>query len=195
MSSECKMVGSFELITGPMSCGKTEELLRLINRALIAGRKVKIFSPKIDTREGLAIIKSRNGVSKEAIKVSNSLEILNLVEDAELIAIDEMQFFDDEIVTVIKTLLKQGKQIIGTGLDLNFRGEPFNSMPYLLCYATSVKKLYAICMKCKNEFGSRTQRLIDGKPAKRTDPLITIEGENKKESYEARCINCHEVAE
>ena len=104
-----------------------------------------------------------------------------------------MQFFDEDIVKVIIELLNKGKQIIGTGLDLNFRGEPFNSMPYLLCYATSVKKLYAICMKCKNEFGSRTQRLINGKPAKRTDPLITIEGEDKNESYEARCIDCHEV--
>lgn len=188
------MVGSFELITGPMSCGKTEELLRLINRALIAGRKVKIFSPKIDTREGLAIIKSRNGISKEAIKVGSSLEILDLIEDdTDLIAIDEMQFFDEDIVSVVVNLLNRGKQIIGCGLDLDFKGDPFGQMPYLLCYATSVKKLYAICMKCKNEFGSRTQRLLDGKPAKRTEPQITIEGQDKKESYEARCIACHEV--
>lgn len=190
------MVGSFELITGPMSCGKTEELLRLINRATIAGRKVQIFSPKIDTREGCSIIKSRNGVSHDAIKVNNSLEILKVLkEDTELIAIDEMQFFDKDIVKVVIELLDKGKQIIGTGLDLNFRGEPFNSMPELLCYATSVKKLYAICMKCKNEFGSRTQRLINGKPASRKEPLITIEGEDKNESYEARCIDCHEVGE
>lgn len=188
------MVGSFELITGPMSCGKTEELLRLINRAVIAGRKVQIFSPKIDTREGLAIIKSRNGISREAIKVASSLEILDIIEDdTELVAIDEMQFFDEDIVAVVINLLNKGKQIIGCGLDLDFKGEPFGQMPYLLCYATTVKKLYAICMKCKNEFGSRTQRLINGNPAKRTEPQITIEGKDKTESYEARCIECHEV--
>lgn len=188
------MVGSFELITGPMSCGKTEELLRLINRATIAGRKVKIFSPKIDTRENSAIIKSRNGLSREAIKVENSLEILKYIEhDTDLVAIDEMQFFDADIVGVVIQLLNQGKQIIGCGLDLDFKGDPFGSMPYLLCYATKVNKLYAICMKCKNEFGSRTQRLINGEPAKRTEPQITIEGKDKNESYEARCITCHEV--
>ena len=187
------MCGSFELICGPMGCGKTEELLRLINRAGIAGKKIRIFSPKVDTREGKAIIKSRNGLFHEAIKIGESKEILDYIKDEDLIAFDELQFFDKDITSIINMLMKIGKQVIGTGLELDFKGEPFGQMPYLLCIATIVNKLPAVCMKCKNEFGTRTQRLIDGKPALRTEPQITIEGQDRRETYEARCIKCHEV--
>ena len=182
---------SFELITGPMSCGKTEELLRRIRRCEIAGKSIKVFSPEIDTRESGNYIKSRNGLTTDAIKVKNSLQILKIVnKEDEVIAIDELQFFDSNIVKVISILMNQGKKIIGTGLELDFKSEPFGSMPELMCIATSVDKLHAVCMKCGSEHATRTQRLINGKPADKSSPLIMIGGD---ETYEARCIKCYEL--
>jgi len=181
----------FELITGPMSCGKTEELLRRIKRAIIANKKVKVFSPTIDTRVLSDCIQSRNGSCRQAIKVSKAIEILDHIEDSdEIVAIDELQFFDKEIVNVVNKLVKLGKKVIGTGLELDFKEEPFGSMPELLCFADKVDKLTAICMKCGSEYGIRTQRLIDGKPAAPDSPLIMIGGD---ETYEARCRNCYEI--
>ena len=182
---------SFELITGPMSCGKTEELLRRIRRCQIARKKIKVFSPAIDTREGGEYIKSRNGLTSDAIKISHSVQILQHVKpDDEVIAIDELQFFDDKIAKVITVLMNEGKTVVGTGLELDFKAEPFGSMPELMCIATKVDKLHAICMKCGCEHATRTQRLIDGKPADKNSPLIMIGGD---ESYEARCIKCYEL--
>ena len=182
---------SFELITGPMSCGKTEELLRRIRRCEIAGKCIKVFSPEIDTRESGNYIKSRNGLTTDAIKVKYSLQILKIVnKEDEVIAIDELQFFDSNIVKVISILMNQGKKIIGTGLELDFKSEPFGSMPELMCIATSVDKLHAVCMKCGSEHATRTQRLINGKPADKSSPLIMIGGD---ETYEARCIKCYEL--
>jgi len=181
----------FELITGPMSCGKTEELLRRIKRCMIAKKKVKVISPQIDTREQSDCIKSRNGLWLDAIKVKHSIQILSLVkEDDEVVAIDELQFFDSNIVKVIAKLMEQGKKVIGTGLDLDFKGEMFGSMPELMCIATTVDKLHAVCMKCGSDHATRTQRLIDGKPADKNSPLIMIGGD---ETYEARCIKCWEL--
>jgi thymidine kinase len=183
----------FELITGPMSCGKTEELLRRIKRAEIANKRLKVFSPSIDIRTHGDIISSRNGLYKTAIKVSSSKEILlNTDEDDEVIGIDELQFFDEEIINVIKSLVKSGKKVIGTGLELDFKAEPFGPMPLLLCYADRIDKLTAICMKCGSEYGNRTQRLINGKPADRKSPLIMVGG---TEAYEARCAECYELSD
>lgn len=181
----------FELITGPMSCGKTEELLRRIRRLIIAKKKVKVVSPSIDTRAKGDYIESRNGLWLDTVKVKSSTEILDIVdENDDIIAIDEMQFFDEGIVEVVKTLMSNGKRIIGTGLDLDFKGEPFGSMPQLLTYADKVDKLTAICMKCGSEYAVRTQRLIDGKPADKDSPLIMIGAD---ETYEARCLDCWEL--
>lgn len=181
----------FELITGPMSCGKTEELLRRIKRAEIANKKLKVFSPSIDIRIHGDIISSRNGLYKKAIKVSSSQEILVKVEEEdEVIGIDELQFFDNEILNVIKLLIKNGKKVIGTGLDLDFKAEPFGLMPLLLCHADRIDKLTAICMKCGSEYGNRTQRLINGQPADINSPLIMVGG---NEAYEARCAECYEL--
>lgn len=154
---------SFEIITGPMSCGKTEELLRRIRRCIIAKRKVKVISPDVDTRSKGDYIESRNGLWLDAIKVKHSVQILSLVKDAE---------------------------VVGTGLELDFKAEPFGSMPELMCIATQVDKLHAVCMKCGCEHATRTQRLIDGKPADKNSPLIMIGGD---ETYEARCIKCYEL--
>lgn len=182
---------SFELITGPMSCGKTEELLRRIRRAIIAKKKVKVISPDIDTRSHGDYIESRNGLWLDAIKVKHSYQILSVVkDDDEIIAIDELQFFDEHIVKVITTLINDGKKVVGTGLDLDFKGEPFGYMPELLCIATKVDKLTAVCMKCGCENATRTQRLVDGKPVDKNSPLIMIGGD---ETYEARCVKCYEL--
>lgn len=182
---------SFELITGPMSCGKTEELLRRIRRAIIARKKVKVFYPEIDTRESGDIIKSRNGMFLEAIKVKNSIDILNDIDnDDQIIAIDELQFFDENIIKVINHLMNIGKKVIGSGLDLDFKSEPFGKMPELLALATRVDKLTAVCMKCGCDNATRTQRLINGKPADKNSPTIMIGGD---ETYEARCVKCYKL--
>lgn len=182
---------SFELITGPMSCGKTEELLRRIKRCIIAKKKVKVISPDVDTRAKGDYIESRNGLWLDAIKVKHSIQILSLVKpEDEVIAIDELQFFDSNIVKVISKLMEDGKKVIGTGLELDFKAEPFGSMPELMCIATEVLKLHAVCMHCGCEDATRTQRLIDGKPADKNSPLIMIGGD---ETYEARCIKCYEL--
>lgn len=180
----------FEIITGPMSCGKTEELLRRIRRCIIAKKKVIVISPDVDTRAKGDYIESRNGLWLDAVKVKHSIEIMRFVKDAEVVAIDELQFFDSNIVKVITQLMSEGKKVIGTGLELDFKAEPFGSMPELMCIATKVDKLHAVCMKCGCDHATRTQRLIDGHPADKNSPLIMIGGD---ETYEARCIKCYEL--
>ena len=181
----------FELITGPMSCGKTEELLRRIRRCIIAKKKVKVISPDVDTRTKGDYIESRNGLFLEAVKVKHSIQILSVVKpEDQIVAIDELQFFDENIVTVISQLMNEGKKVIGTGLDLDFKGDMFGSMPQLMCIATQVDKLHAVCMKCGSDHATRTQRLINGKPADKNSPLIMIGGD---ETYEARCLTCYEL--
>lgn len=182
---------TFELITGPMSCGKTEELLRRIKRCIIAQKKVKVISPSIDTRAKGDYIESRNGLWLDAITVKSAKDIMsNIEKDDEVIAIDEIQFFDKDIVDVVRKLAEQGKRVIASGLDLDFKGEPFGSMPELLCIADKVDKLTAVCMKCGSDRATRTQRLINGFPADKSSPLIMIGGD---ETYEARCLKCYEL--
>lgn len=182
---------TFEIITGPMSCGKTEELLRRIKRCIIAQKKVKVISPALDTRAKGDYIESRNGLWLDAITVKNSREILNHIEqEDQVVAIDEIQFFDNEIVSVVRKLSEQGKRVIASGLDLDFKGEPFGPMPELLCIADKVDKLTAVCMKCGSDRATRTQRLINGFPADKSSPLIMIGGD---ETYEARCLKCYEL--
>ena len=185
------MVYSFEIITGPMSCGKTEELLRRVKRCIIAQKKVKVVSPEIDTRAKGDYIESRNGLWLDAITVKNARDILNYISsDDEIVAIDEIQFFDMEIVPVVRKLVEHGKRVIASGLDLDFKGEPFGAMPELLCLADKVDKLTAVCMKCGSDHATRTQRLINGAPADKSSPLIMIGGD---ETYEARCLKCYEL--
>ena len=181
----------FELIVGPMSCGKTEELLRRTKRAIIARKRVKIFSPILDTRVGGDYIESRNGMVQDAIKVGTSKDIFRYIQtEDQIIAIDEIQFFDKDIIEVVQKLMADGKKVIASGLDLDFKAQPFGSMPILLCIADKVDKLSAICMKCGSEYANRTQRLINGEPADVNSPLIMIGGD---ENYEARCTNCYEL--
>lgn len=181
----------FEMITGPMGCGKTEELLRRIRRSILAKKHVKVITPEMDTRAKGDYIESRNGLWLEAVKVPSSHEILQVVEDIDdVVAIDELQFFDEGIILVVKKLIMQGKKVIGSGLDLDFKGDPFGYMPELLCMADKVDKLCAVCLKCGSEMATRTQRLINGHPVDKNSPLIMIGGD---ETYEARCYDCWEL--
>lgn len=182
--------GCIEVVCGPMYSGKSEELIRRIRRAEIAKQKVQVFKPTIDDRYDKQDIVSHRGDKIQGIPVSRSEDILNyLDEDTEVIGIDEVQFFDDGIIKIVNQLADNNKRVIVAGLDTDFRGEPFNVMPQLMAIAEFVDKITAICMKCGNP-ATKTQRLIDGRPADYNDPIVLI---GAKESYEARCRNCHEV--
>jgi thymidine kinase len=183
--------GWIELICGSMFSGKTEELLRRLRRAEIARKKIQVFKPQIDHRYGVERVASHSGNAREnVIVVRSAEEILPLVEPTtEVVAIDEVQFFDWAIADVCSRLADQGKWVLAAGLDQDFRGEPFGPMPLLLALAERIDKLSAICVCC-GASASRTQRLINGKPARYDDPIILVGG---SESYEARCRNCHEV--
>lgn len=181
--------GWLEVITGCMFAGKTEELIRRINVLQFAGKKVVVFKPKIDDRYSKDQVVSHCGKCIESFAVSSSKEILKLAGDAEVIAIDEVQFFDEGIIEVCNSFADQGRRVMAAGLDLDFRGKPFGVMPSLMTYAEFVTKLTAVCMRCGAP-ATRTQRLVDGHPARYDDPIIQV---GASESYEARCRHCHEV--
>lgn len=183
--------GWIELVCGSMFSGKTEELLRRIRRAEIARRNVQIFKPRVDSRYGTTRVASHNGVAREdVIVVDDAASILKIVRpDTTVVAVDEVQFFDWQIADVCDELADQGHRVIAAGLDQDFRGEPFGPMPLMMAIAEQVDKLHAICVVCGAE-ASRTQRLIDDRPARYDDPIILVGG---SESYEARCRECHEV--
>ncbi len=182
--------GSIEVICGCMFSGKTEELIRRVRRAIIARQKVQVFKPALDTRYGIDQVKSHNGLGVEAQPVRRARDILQYVEpDTSVVAIDEAQFFDDELPHVANYLADAGKRVICAGLDLDFRGEPFGPMPVLLCIAERVDKLSAICM-ASGKPATRTQRIINGRPASYDDPIILI---GATETYEARSRQHHQV--
>ena len=182
--------GRLEVICGSMFSGKTEELIRRLRRAQIARQPVQVFKPAIDDRYHVERVTSHNGVDFAARPVSSAEEIMQLIEPATtVVAIDEVQFFEPAIVNVCETLVNKGKRVICAGLDMDFRGVPFGPMPDILARAELVDKLHAICVVCGEE-ASRTQRLIDGRPAAFDDPVVLV-GAN--EVYEARCRQCHEV--
>jgi thymidine kinase len=182
--------GCIEVIVGPMYSGKSEELIRRVRRAKIAKQKVQVFKHYIDKRYSEEEVVSHCGDRIEAIPVENTKEFLTyLEEDSNVVAIDEIQFFDETIVEVVELLASKGMRVICAGLDMDFRGEPFGSIPRLLAVAEVVDKITAICVVCGNQ-ATRTQRLIDGKPAKYSDPVVLV---GAKESYEARCRKCHIV--
>jgi thymidine kinase len=183
--------GWVHVIAGCMFCGKTDEMLRLLRRFSIAGRRVMLVKPRLDTRTDAVTVVSRSGAQHTAISVGDSSEIPAAVHDADVVAIEEGQFFDARLPEVVERLAGEGKQVIVTGLDRDFRGVPFGTMPSLMALADQVTKLTAICMVC-GEPATRTQRLIDGVPAPADSPLIVIGGLGD-ETYEARCRLHHEV--
>ncbi len=181
---------SMEVICGSMFCGKTEELIRRLRRAIIARKKVQVFKPAIDNRYTVEKVHSHAGMEIDAVPIDDINDIYKYLEDdTDVIGIDEAQFFSPDIVTVAENLVNRGKRLIFAGLDTDFRGEPFGSMPILMAKAERVDKLNAICMVC-GEPACRTQRLVNGQPAHYDDPLVIV---GTSEMYEARCRKHHEV--
>jgi len=181
-------MGHVEIITGSMFSGKTEELIRRARRATIAKQTVQVFKPEIDTRYTKGHVSSHNGQEFEAIPVPSARDIFDHLRiETTVVAIDEAQFFDHEIPEVVRRLADRGIRVIVAGLNLDFRGEPFGSMPELLARADEITTLHAICMVC-GEDASRTQRLINGAPARYDEPIILV---GAAEAYEARCREHH----
>jgi len=173
-----------------MFSGKTDELIRRLVRARIAKQKVQVFKPGIDMRYAAAKVTSHTGADFDAVPVDQATEILKRVDpDTTVVGIDEAQFMDSALVDVAQTLADRGVRVVIAGLDTDFRGEPFGSMPVLMARAERVDKLHAICMVCGNE-ASRTQRLVNGKPARYDEPIVIV---GAAELYEARCRAHHEV--
>ena len=182
--------GWLEVISGCMFAGKTEELIRRIKVLEYAKKKIAVFKPKIDNRYSEDSVVSHAGSSVKSFNIKNAREIFDYIDDSyDVIAIDEVQFFDEEIVEICDHFADQGKRVMVAGLDMDFRGEPFSVMPQLFTPAEFVPKLTAVCMKCGAP-ATRSQRLIDGHPARYDDPIIQV---GASEQYEARCRHCHEV--
>jgi thymidine kinase len=193
------MTGSFQLtggwievVAGVMFSGKSEELMRRVRRATIAKKRVQVFKSHLDNRYagGVYAVGSHDGRTFEAVPVDSAQQIsLRLDPMAQVIAIDEVQFLDAGIVDVVTDLASRGRRVILAGIDTDFRGEPFGPMGALMCVAEVVDKLHAICVLCGSP-ASRTQRLIDGKPAAYDSPTVMVGG---AEAYEARCRACHAI--
>lgn len=184
--------GRITVIAGPMHSGKTTELLRRVRRALLARKKTQVFKSVLDDRyQGIRHVCSHDGLHIEAQPIAVAMEILEHIEkDTEIVAIDEAQFLDDEIVVVVDRLAAEGRMVILSGLDLDYRGQPFGAMPLLLAIADEVVKLDAICARC-GQSATRTQRLVNGVPAPADGPTVLV---GASEHYESRCRSCHEVA-
>lgn len=182
--------GALTVICGSMFSGKTEELIRLVRRAMHARKKVQVFKSSLDTRCETTVIRTHDDIRFNAYTVADSKTLATLLEPGvQVVGIEEVQFFDDGIVALCQLLADQGIQVFAAGLDQDFRGLPFSFMPQLLSLADNVMKLHAICKVCGGE-ASRTQRLVYGRPAAWDDPTILIGAD---ESYEARCRRCHVV--
>ena len=182
--------GSIEVICGSMFSGKTDELIRRLVRARIARQKVQVFKPAIDVRYAEGKVTSHAGADFDAIPVAVAKEIPGRLDaDTTVVALDEAQFMDPDLVEVVQTLAERGVRVLVAGLDMDFRGEPFGPMPLLMSKAERIDKLHAICMVCGDE-ASRTQRLVNGRPARYDDPVVIV---GAAEMYEARCRRHHEV--
>lgn len=180
--------GHLEVICGSMFSGKSEELIRRLKRAQIAQLNTVVFKHSLDDRHTIEYIHSHNGDKLKAIAVERPEHIRELVfPEVEVVGIDEVQFFSTEIVEIVLELIDSGKRVITAGLDLDFRGLPFGPLPALLAIADQVTKLKAVCIICGAD-AHYTQRLVNGKPAKPTDPIILIGAED---CYQARCRNCY----
>lgn len=181
-----------EVITGPMSCGKTEELMRRLRRAEIAKKKVVLYKPIVDTRSSRDATASRNGLVFPAVAVRSASDLVTdwSARKADVVGIEEAQFLDPKIVAAVQYLISEGARVILAGLNTDFRGEPFGPMPYLMAMADTTTSLSAICMVCGSDGATRTQRLIDGRPAPYDSVIVQVGGD---ECYEARCRRCHAV--
>ena len=183
----------FEIITGPIYSGKTEELLKRLKRIIISQKNVVLFLPLLKNQYEKDYIESQSGLWIEAKSIASANDILKIIENQKIdaIAIDDLHLFDKDIIKVILRLISQGKKVIGAGLDLDFKCEPFGFMPELLALADKVDKLTAICRICHSEYAVRTQRLINGLPAKKNTPSVI--DTRFKETFEPRCLNCYNL--
>ncbi|MEM1598298.1 MAG: thymidine kinase [Pyrobaculum sp.] len=181
------------VIAGPMFAGKTTELIRRVERQVIAGRRAIVFKPSIDVRYSKAKVAAHNGLKFDAYVVPPDDVGVGYVEklgvEYDVVAVDEAQFFPPSLADVLNRLA-DGRIVIAAGLNLDFRGEPFETMARLMAYADKVVSLTAVCKVCGRP-ATRTQRLIDGRPAPRDSPRILVGG---AETYEARCRRHHAVA-
>ncbi|MBP1915544.1 thymidine kinase [Lederbergia galactosidilytica] len=185
-----KQLGWIEVVCGSMFSGKSEELIRRVRRTIFANQTVLVFKPQLDDRYSISEVVSHNGTAIMAETIMSPTDILRRIDEGtDVIAIDEAQFFDESLVPIVQQLANQGHRIIIAGLDQDFRGEPFGPMPKLMAIAEQVTKLQAVCVVCGSP-ASRTQRLINGKPAYYEDPTIMV---GAAEAYEARCRHHHEV--
>lgn len=182
--------GRIEVITGGMFAGKTEELERRLRRAAHAKQQFQVFKPKTDNRHGLEHVTSHDGKSVKCVAVESPKEIPGLLKKkTTVVGIDEAQFFDADLVGVVEALASKGIRVIIAGLNSDFRREPFGTIPLLMASAEDTTVLHAICVKCGEE-ASFTQRIVNGVPAHRDDPIVLI---GAQESYEARCRGCHVI--
>lgn len=187
---EQRRKGWIEVITGPMFAGKSEEVIRRVKRLEYAHKHTLVFKPKMDDRYSEDEIVSHSHLKTKSLNIEKAEEIFNYVdEQTDAVVIDEVQFLDHEIIHVADELANRGIRVIVAGLDRDFRGEPFKNIPELLALAEDVTKLTAICVCCGSP-ATRTQRIINGVPAKYDDPVIVV---GASEAYEPRCRHCHDV--
>jgi thymidine kinase len=183
--------GALEVVCGPMFSGKSEELIRRVRRAEIAGLRALIVKPAVDDRYDVGHVVSHGGAKMRAVTAASSAEVRRLAAGYEAIGVDEAQFFDAGIVGAISELVDRGARVVAAGLAQDFRGLPFGSMPTLLALADYVDKLEAVCHRCGGP-ATLTQRLVDGKPAPYSGATVQI---GALDSYEARCRACYEVGQ
>ena len=173
--------GWIEVIVGSMFSGKSEELIRRLNRARIARQKVQVFKPIIDARYSVQEIASHSGQKHDSKPVATAAEIMSEIAAAtQVVGIDEGQFFDSEVVAVANELANRGMRVIIAGLDQDYTGTPFGPMPHLLSIAEFITKIHAICVKC-GQTANYTQRTVE------SDALVEVGASDK---YEARCRKC-----
>ena len=183
--------GWLEVVCGPMFSGKSEELIRRLRRAEIGGQRALIVKPLIDDRYDVGHVVSHAGAKMRAVTAATSDDVRRLASGYDAVGIDEVQFFDDELVEAVDGLVRSGARVVAAGLAQDFRGLPFGSMPHLLCVAEFVDKLEAVCHRCGGP-ATLTQRLLDGKPAPFSGETVQI---GALDSYEARCRACFEPGE
>jgi thymidine kinase len=172
--------GWIEVICGSMFSGKTEELIRRLKRAQIAGQKIEIFKPEVDIRYDEEEVVSHDENSLSSTPVKSSSNILILANDAEVVGIDEAQFFDLELINVCNQLASLGKRVVIAGLDMDFKGRPFGPMPRLMAIAEYVTKVHAICVKC-GSLANHSHRVID------SEKLVEL---GERTEYEPLCRGC-----
>ena len=175
--------GWIEVICGSMFSGKTEELIRRLKRAKIAGQRVEIFKPKTDTRYDVQNVVSHDANTILATPIDHSSKLLSLTDGVSVVGIDEAQFFDEQLPDVCQQLATRGTRVIIAGLDMDFRGKPFGPIPHLLAVGEYITKVHAICQHCGN-LATHSYRLSD-------EESTVVLGE--KERYEARCRTCYHM--